>query len=114
MTVDDRLARVKRIFSDAADLPHGQRTRFLQAQCGNDAAVRGAGAARAAGEQKPLWSPGEPLYRPTVPPTSVPGEASLGSDDRFLEHIGKYRLLRKIGGGGNSTQPTYDEIARAA
>lgn len=100
MTAAERHARVKRIFTDAAELPQGERTRFLERQCDGDLFLRGAVEAllRADG-QTAAGALRQPLCRPDLHPTSAPGTPPT-ADEAFPEYIGKYRLLRKIGEGG--------------
>lgn len=90
-----RVRRAAELFDQAVDLPAGERTRFLNAACPDDAALRA--------EVRAIFdhdrSAGRFMNGPRESRTSVraaPADLAPG----LPEEIGDFRVVRKIGEGG--------------
>jgi non-specific serine/threonine protein kinase/serine/threonine-protein kinase len=99
---EERRARVRALFDEAAELPSGERRAFLDAACPGDPDLRAEvegllaldpGTPDGRTEETFLKSP---LLRPPEPPINPAGPAAATLPQR----IGRYRILRLLGEGG--------------
>jgi serine/threonine protein kinase/tetratricopeptide (TPR) repeat protein len=89
----------KELFLAAHELPPAERAAFLDAQCGDDAALRGAAEELLAAADRA----GEFLSGPTLPPAPGTTTSTVARPARELRRIGPYKLLQELGEGGFGT-----------
>ncbi len=91
---DPRADKVKALFQAAIELPQGERTRYLDRECGGDAALRAEVRALVGHDaEKPVtFLEGRP---------GGPGSSRAGETRESLpRRIGRYEVVRVIGEGG--------------
>src|SRR5262245_24199586 len=98
-----RQTRIREIFDDAADLPSGDRPRFVERACNGDAPL----AAAVLELLKALNDAGPFLSNATVEGAISPGDPTAVAKDATTlfqsAMIGSYKLLERIGEGGFGT-----------
>jgi hypothetical protein len=93
-TNDDRRNRVAQVFESARKLQGGERTRFLDRECGSDAELRGEIEALLRGDESALSLLDQPainLLQSAEPSTP---SWSPGMD------VGPYQIVGLLGSGG--------------
>src|SRR5262245_7428818 len=88
--------KARRLFLEVADLAEGERSAMLDLECAGDAALRAEVEALLAAER----AAGAFLSNPTGGGASGAGTSAGESPGA---HIGRYKLLEKIGEGGMGT-----------
>jgi serine/threonine protein kinase/WD40 repeat protein len=106
---EDRLARVRALFDQAADLSPAEQCTFLDDACRDDAALR-AEVERLLVDDTRLRPGGDnasflnsPLVRTPEEPTSVMRSSAPVAGPTFPPRIGHYRIIRLLGEGGMGT-----------
>ena len=95
-TPTDRFRRIDTIFDAAVDIPAGERTAFIDRECGDDAALRAEvlELVRAYhSSDSVLESPAARLAAPFL-------ETAAAAGGPVPERIGPFRVVREIGRGG--------------
>jgi serine/threonine-protein kinase len=96
MSATDRFRRVDSIFDAAVDIPAGERTAFIDRECGDDEALRAEvhELVRAYHQSDSvLESPAARLAAPLL-------ESAAAASGPVPERIGPFRIVREIGRGG--------------
>jgi WD40 repeat protein len=106
---EGRLARVRELFEQAADLPAADRGAFLGAACAGDGALRAEVEALLArdGGLPADGAEADFLKSPVArPPSQAPGQPPQGpplASASLPPTIGRYRVVRLLGEGGMGT-----------
>jgi WD40 repeat protein/predicted Ser/Thr protein kinase len=105
---EGRLARVRELFDQAADLPAADRSAFLEAACAGDGALRAEIEALLARDSGLPVEGAEAdfLKSPVVrPPSLAPGQPSATPPlaAPLPPTVGRYRVVRLLGEGGMGT-----------
>jgi len=88
----DRRQRLEELFQAAADLPESQRESFLARQCGDDTEIL-----RAVEELLLHYRAASPSF---LQPSPLAAGCGMGEEERLPTHVGRYRIVRRIGVGG--------------
>jgi WD40 repeat protein/predicted Ser/Thr protein kinase len=103
---EPRSQRVRALFDQAADLPPEERGAFLDAVCPDDAALRAEveellahDAASPTGEFEEGFLK-SPLVCAPEPALLAAALSAVGQESPLPAHIGRYRVLRRLGEGG--------------
>jgi predicted Ser/Thr protein kinase len=104
---EGRLARVRELFDQAADLPAADRSAFLEAACAGDMALRVEVEALLAHDQFVDDAQADFLQSPVVRPPSQaagpPAPSPSLAQAPLPRTIGRYRVMRLLGEGGMGT-----------